>query len=44
MSMQGEFAGSGMAQIGEYGATLLAFALNRAEEAACAQVLGLGGA
>ncbi|HEX8837487.1 MAG TPA: hypothetical protein VF748_11165 [Candidatus Acidoferrum sp.] len=40
--MHGELAGSGMAQIGENGATVFAFALNCAEEAACAHVLGGG--
>ena len=40
--MHGELAGSGMAQIGENGATLLALALDGAEEAARAHVLGSG--
>ena len=40
--MPGELAGSGMAEIRENRATLFAFALNCAEEAACAHVLGGG--
>lgn len=42
MRMHGELAGSGMAQIGENGVTLFAFALNCSEEAACAHVSGWG--